>query len=71
MFLYPKHIDAGKDNKSAIKAAARDLGWLVKTVLSEDKRTFEAGKGGLPPRYTNTSASTNYRAGQGGWVCEP
>src|ERR1039458_893183 len=49
--LYQKHIDAGKDNESAIKSAARDLGWLVKTVLSEDKRTFEAGKGGLVSTY--------------------
>ena len=49
--LYQKHIDGGKNNESAIKAAARDLGWLVKTVLSEDKRTFEAGKGGLFSTY--------------------
>lgn len=49
--LYEKHIKAGKGRKSAIKAAARDLGWLVKSVLSEDKRTFEVGKGGLVRTY--------------------
>jgi hypothetical protein len=42
--LYQKHRNAGKDDESAIAAAAIDLGWIVKTVLSEDKRTFEAGK---------------------------
>ena len=49
--LYQKHIAAGKDSDSAVKAAARDLGWLVKTVLAEDKRTFVAGKGGLVSTY--------------------
>lgn len=38
--LYEKHITTGKDNDSAIEAAAKDLGWLLKSVLSEDKRTF-------------------------------
>lgn len=49
--LYEKHIRQGKDNISAIKAAARDLGWLVKSVLAEDKRTFLAGKVGLVNSY--------------------
>ncbi len=49
--LYQKHRDAGKDNDSAVEAAARDLGWLVKTVLAEDKRTFEASKSGLVSSY--------------------
>jgi hypothetical protein len=52
--LYQKHVDAGKDNKSARKAAAIDLGWLVKAFPSEDKRTFEAGKGGLVSTYRLT-----------------
>ncbi len=43
--LYNKHIATGKDNESAIRAAARDLGWLVKTVLDEDRRTFETEEG--------------------------
>ena len=49
--LYQKHINAGKDNESAIECAAKDLGWLMKTVLSDDKRTFEAGKAGLVANY--------------------
>jgi len=49
--LYEKHINGGKDNASAIKAAARDLGWLVKTVLAEDKRTFIPSKAGLVNHY--------------------
>ena len=49
--LYQNHIDQGKDNDSAIESAAKDLGWLMKTVLAEDKRTFEAGKAGLVSSY--------------------
>lgn len=49
--LYTKHINSGKSNESAIESAAKDLGWLTKTVLSEDKRTFAAGKNGLVNSY--------------------
>jgi hypothetical protein len=49
--LYEKHIDSGKDEAAAIESAAKDLGWLVKTMLAEDKRTFEADKGGLVSVY--------------------
>jgi hypothetical protein len=45
--LYDKHADSGKDNGEAVEAAAKDVGWLLKTVLSQDKRTFELGKSGL------------------------
>jgi len=45
--LYRKHIDAGKNDEAACEAAAKDLGWLVKSVLVEDKRTFLANKAGL------------------------
>src|SRR5437899_1165521 len=44
--LYEKHIDKGKNQKAAIESAAIDLGWLLKTVLAEDKRTFEPDKAG-------------------------
>jgi hypothetical protein len=45
--LYDKHIEAGKDEKSAFKAAAIDLGWIVKTILAEDeRRTFVADREG-------------------------
>ncbi|MDI1299825.1 hypothetical protein [Methylotenera sp.] len=49
--LYDKHIDAGKDAESASEDAAKDLGWLVKRVLADDKRTFIAGKAGLVSSY--------------------
>jgi hypothetical protein len=35
--LYDKYNRAGKDDKSAIKAAAIDLGWIVKSLLDADK----------------------------------
>lgn len=49
--LYQKHIHAGKDNDCAIEDAAKDLGWLVKTILAEDKRTFEVSMSGLVRSY--------------------
>jgi hypothetical protein len=49
--LYEKHISGGKDNASAIEAAAKDLGWLVKSVLADDKRTFIPSKAGLVNSY--------------------
>ena len=39
--LFEKHIDVGKDEDQAFTAAGIDLGWLVKTILDEDSRTFE------------------------------
>ncbi|MCI0693423.1 hypothetical protein L0337_15635 [candidate division KSB1 bacterium] len=42
--LYQKHIANGKNHESAVEFAAKDLGWLVKAVLKEDKRTFEVVK---------------------------
>jgi hypothetical protein len=49
--LYAKHVGQGKPGDEAAEAAGRDLGWLVKSVLAEDKRTFDAGKGGLVSVY--------------------
>lgn len=49
--LYDKHSEAGKDDESANEDAAKDLGWLVKSVLAEDKRIFEARKAGLVNSY--------------------
>lgn len=42
--LYDKHIDAGKNDEEAFEAAAKDLGWIVKSLLSEDRRIFEVEK---------------------------
>lgn len=39
--LYEKHIRLEKDDESAIDEAGKDLGWILKSVLDEDKRTFE------------------------------
>lgn len=44
--LYTKHVDCGKEHESAVEAAARDLGWLTKTVLHDDRRHFEVTKVG-------------------------
>ena len=49
--LYNKHIKLGKDDESAIKAAAIDLGWIVKGLLDADKRTFMVVKEGLVNQY--------------------
>jgi hypothetical protein len=49
--LYQKHIDSGKGDADAIDAAGKDLGWLLKAVLSDDKRHFEAGHSGLTAGY--------------------
>lgn len=49
--LYEKHVRQGKSNAEAIEAAAKDLGWLTKTVLAQDKRTFIPTKAGLVSHY--------------------
>ncbi|RWX49440.1 hypothetical protein VU00_12562 [Candidatus Electrothrix marina] len=49
--LYEKHLKAGKTSDEAVTAAAKDLGWLLKSVLSKDKRHFKAGRSGLTAGY--------------------
>ena len=49
--LYDKHVAGGKAQHSAIESAAQDLGWLVKSVLAADKRTYEAGTDGMVASY--------------------
>jgi hypothetical protein len=49
--LYSKHINSGKDSDSAFTAAAIDLGWLVKSMLFEDKRIFKVGDAGRANSY--------------------
>lgn len=49
--LYEKHINLGKINDAAIEDAAKDLGWLLKAVLSADKRNFEVGRSGRTAAY--------------------
>lgn len=49
--LYDRHIEAGKDDQEAFEAAAKDLGWIVKTLLSDDRRIFRVEKSGLVNSY--------------------
>ncbi|MFA6104122.1 MAG: hypothetical protein WC721_18170 [Victivallaceae bacterium] len=49
--LFEKHKNDGKSDDEAFDVAAQDLGWLVKTALSEDKRTFESRESGLVRNY--------------------
>ena len=49
--LYEKHINLGKTNDSAIEDAGKDLGWLLKAVLENDKRHFEISRSGLTAGY--------------------
>jgi hypothetical protein len=49
--LYWKHINQGKAHEAAVEAAAKDLGWLLKSMLAEDKRMFATGKSGLVNAY--------------------
>jgi hypothetical protein len=57
--LYEKHIQAGKDVEAAYNQAAIDLGWLVKSVLAEDKRVFTSTQKGLVSGYSWTGEETN------------
>ncbi len=50
--LFDRHHTAGKNNASAMKRAAIDLGWLVKSVLAEDKRSFLSTKAGRANGYS-------------------
>ena len=53
--LYPlflKHQNKGKSNADAMIDAAKDAGWILKEVLSADKRTFRVAARGLTNGYT-------------------
>lgn len=49
--LYEKHENKGKDWESSVKDAGKDSGWLLKSVISADKRTFETKKEELIRKY--------------------
>lgn len=49
--LYEKHRLKGKTESEAITGAAKDAGWLLKSVVSDDKRTFIPGNAGLANGY--------------------
>ena len=49
--LYNKHINAGKPVPQAVKDAGKDLGWILKGVLQEDKHKFESYDAGMAKGY--------------------
>ncbi len=49
--LYDRHINNGRNEEEAFEAAAKDLGWIVKTLLSEDRRIFEVDNAGFVNTY--------------------
>lgn len=42
--LYTKHKNLNKSEKDAIDDAGKDVGWILKLVLKDDKRRFEDKK---------------------------
>ncbi len=49
--LYEKHINKGKSDEEAIEDAGKDLGWILKLVLRQDRRTFTASDAGMAKGY--------------------
>ncbi len=49
--IHKKHKDAGKDDDSAFEASARDIGWIIKSVLHNDSRHFEVDTSGYGNAY--------------------
>jgi len=49
--LYQKYENT-RSVDEAIDAAAKDLGWLLKAVLAEDKRNFNVTRSGLTAGYS-------------------
>lgn len=41
LVLYEKHEKAEKDWEDAVKDAGKDSGWILKKVISNDRRMFE------------------------------
>jgi len=49
--LYDKHINKKKTHEQSIEWAGKDSGWLLKKVISDDKRRFETKKENLIRKY--------------------
>lgn len=49
--LYWKHKNTGKTHEKSMFCAGIDLGWILKTVLSEDKRKFSSRSVGRAKGY--------------------
>ena len=48
--IYKKHLHE-KTSDEAFKQAAKDIGWIMKSVIFEDKRLFETKKEGMVRKY--------------------
>lgn len=49
--LYEKHIARGKKHDKAVEEAGKDLGWILKLVLHEDRRVFQSCDAGMAQGY--------------------
>ena len=49
--LYERHRIRGKSDEQAIEDAGKDLGWILKQVLADDKRTFIASDADMAKGY--------------------
>ena len=48
--IYKKHLHE-KTSDEAFKQAAKDIGWIMKSMIFEDKRLFETKKEGMVRKY--------------------
>lgn len=60
MALWEKQKNIGKNGAEATEAAAKDLGWITKNVINQDKRTFETRKAKLVRQYKWTGEENNW-----------
>jgi hypothetical protein len=49
--LHKKHIENGKSKEEAFENAGKECGWLLKKVISIDKRQFETEKTAINRKY--------------------
>lgn len=49
--LFTRHLRDGMSDDEAFEAAAKDIGWLVKSVLNDDQRVFELNNSGYVNSY--------------------
>lgn len=49
--LWEKHTNRGLSDDDAVAAAARDGGWLLKSVIDQDRRPFETREEALIRQY--------------------
>jgi len=49
--LYDRHIKSGRTDDEAFDLAAIDIGWIVKSLLAEDRRTFQVDNSGFVNTY--------------------